>query len=291
MSKNERNTHPDTATLPTARIGGQAGIALSCQWDEFCRLQTVVLSHHDTDDIHDLRVASRRLRATLGLLAPFLSAQSAQLVSKEIRRVTQALGHVRNLDEAMIYLDALPMELPLLVKRLRRARMQEIKAVVKVLKGLPRRKMDRRLREAVAAMAAGPSRDSIDQSLPAYLSETSILRYQALHDLVAPATIPENVTGRHRLRIAIKKWRYLLETVGQVCDQDYGVTLDTLKGYQTLLGSLNDMVEFAVVCDSMKLPKAEKKAIKKALAQDTAAYFARFVEVVTTQPLQYSFHL
>lgn len=272
-------------------LSTQAGVVLSTQWHEFGRLRTVVLGQQDTDSIHDLRVASRRLRAALELLSPLIPTKTVKMFSRELRRVIRVLGAVRNLDEALIYFTALPDEFPALNKRLRRARRQEIKAVVKALKVLPQREMDRRLRKAVSGMTAGPSRSGVEQQLPAYFSEISIQRYRTLHDLLPVAIIPENVTGRHRLRIAIKKWRYLLETVGQVFDQDYGDTLETLKGYQTLLGSLNDMVEFAVVCHRLELPKAELKAIKKALARDTAVHFARFSELAGAQTLQYSFHL
>lgn len=291
MSKAARNDKLSTHVEHAAGIGARAGNVLYAQWSEFCRLRTVVLSHHDTDAIHDLRVASRRLRATLGLFTPFISVKSVKSVSQEIRRVTGALGHVRNIDEARIYVKTLPVELPILDKRLRRLRTQEVKAVTRMLKMLPCRKMDKRLQAAVAEMAVVPSHDNRDQRLLAYLSETSIQRYQMIHALLAPAIIPENVTGRHRLRIAIKKWRYLLEAVGQVCGQDYGAILETLKGYQTLLGTLNDLVEFGILCDRLKLPQEEKKVLKKALLQEAAGCFASFVQVAASQPLQYSFHL
>ena len=277
--------------IHTARIGEQAGIVLFSQWSEFCSLRTVVLGHYDTDSIHDLRVASRRMRATLGLFAPFLSAKSVKTLSKEIRLVTRELGHVRNIDEAIIYFNTSPAALPALAERLRRSREKEIKAVIKVLKRFPCPDMDRKLRAAVAALADRQPNVSIDQSLPAYLSETSIQRYQALYDLLAPAIIPENWKERHGLRIAIKKWRYLLETIGQVCGQEYAATLETLKEYQTVLGSLNDMIEFGALCATLRLPPEETKEIKAALERDTVRYLARFVEVATSRPIEYTFLL
>jgi len=163
-----------------------------------------------------------------------------------------------------------------------------MKAVTDVLKPFPRQEMDRTLREAVAGLA-GITSD--DQELPVYLSETSIQRYQAVYDLLLPATIPENVETRHRLRIAIKKWRYLLETLGQVCRHDYSATLETLKEYQTLLGSLNDMVEFGALCDALALPAHEREEITTALVRDSADYLARFIETAAARPPQYTFSL
>ena len=278
-------------SIHIAGLGEQSGRVLFSQWDEFCRLRMVVLGHLDTDSIHDLRVASRRMRATLALFSPFVPGTALNNSLKEIRRVTRALGHVRNIDEAVLYFAALPAPLPALAEVLRRARGKEIKAVMKVLKALPCREMDRKLRKMVAELTGGSSPGSIDQRLPAYLSDISIQRYQSLYDQLVPALIPENVAQRHGLRIAIKKWRYLLETLGQVCGKDYGSTLDSLKEYQSVLGRLNDMVEFAALCEGQALPTDETQKIEVALARDTALFLADFMKVAASRPLHYTFLL
>jgi len=269
-------------------LGERAGIVLFSQWTEFCGLRERVLRHGDIDPIHDLRVASRRMRATVGLFAPFIAGKTVKRISKGLRRVTRELGHLRNIDEAIIYIGALPALLPALGRLLPKSREREMRAVRDVLKPFPRQEMDRMIRKAVAELAGIPHGD---QALPVYLSEMSIQRYQAVHDLLLPATVPENVEIRHRLRIAIKKWRYLLETLGQVCQYDYSATLWTLKEYQTQLGSLNDMVEFAGLFGSLTLPPHEREGITAALARDSAAYLARFIETAAARPLQYTFSL
>jgi CHAD domain-containing protein len=243
------------------------------------------------DSIHDLRVASRRMRATLGLFAPFLPAKSVKILSREIRRVTRELGRVRNIDEAGIYFSSLPAPLPVLTERLRKARKKEIAAVIKALKRFPFRDMTGMLRKAAAKLAERDSDDSIDQKLSAYLSDMSIQRYQDLHGLVGPALIAENWELRHGLWIAIKKWRYLLETVGQVSGQDFVDTLAALKEYQTVLGSLNDMVEFGALTNMLRLPQEERKTIKAALELDTECNLVNFIEIATSRPVQYTFHL
>jgi CHAD domain-containing protein len=272
----------------TVGMGERAGVVLFSLWNEFCGLRELVLRRGDTDTIHDLRVASRRMRATVGLFAPFITGKAVKNISKELRRVTRELGRLRNIDEAVIYFGALPVPLPVLSAMLPAARAEEIKAVTDILKPFPRQCMDGMLRAAVAELAGIPCDD---QSLPVYLSEKSIRRYQAVYDLLLPARIPENVETRHALRIAIKKWRYLLETLGQVCQHDYSVTLETLKEYQALLGNLNDIVEFGRLCDTLILPVHEIEEIKAAFARDAAEYLAKFIEKAAVRPLQYTFSL
>lgn len=270
----------------TAGTGEQAGIVLFSQWNDFCELRERVLKQGDVDSIHDLRVASRRMRATVGLFAPFIAARVAKKTAKLLRRITRELGRLRNIDEATLYFGALPLPHPVLDTMLAAARKEEMKSVTGLLESFPRQGMDRMLREAVASLARIPHDDQV---LPVYLSETSIRRYQAVYGLILPATVPENAEMRHAFRIAIKKWRYLLEALGQVRRQDYSETLETLKEYQTLLGRLNDLAEFAVLCDRLKLPADERQAVAAAIARDSAACLARFIETAGSRPLHYTY--
>jgi CHAD domain-containing protein len=228
------------------------------------------------------------LRASLDLFAPFISDKGARRISKEFRWVTRELGRQRNIDEAMIYFSMLQVPLPALNGLLATSRQKEMQVVTDILKPFPRQELDRLLRESVSELSA-IGHD--DPALPVYLSETSIRRYQAVHDLLLPATVPENVETRHALRIAIKKWRYLLETLGQVSRYDYSASLDALKEYQTQLGHLNDMVEFASLCESPELPPGESETALDAIARDTAAYLEQFLEVAAKRPPQYTFNL
>jgi len=269
-------------------IGERAGIVLFSQWNQFCDLREIVLAKSDVDSIHDLRVASRRIRATLSLFAPFIAGKTVKYTSKEFRRVTRELGLLRNIDEAIIYFGATAEILPTLTAMLPVARKEEMRVVTDVLKSFPREGMDRMFRKAVAELT-GVVDD--DQALPVYLSETSIQRYQAVHNLLVPATVRENVDTRHALRIAIKKWRYLLETLGQVCQQDYSAALSKLKDYQTLLGSLNDMVEFGMLCNSLSLPQPEVEEVRQLLERDSTAYLEIFIKTAESRPLQYTFAL
>jgi CHAD domain-containing protein len=52
----------------------------------------------DPEGVHDMRVASRRLRAALGVLAPWLPGSDLARVNPGLRAVTRALGDVREID-------------------------------------------------------------------------------------------------------------------------------------------------------------------------------------------------
>ncbi len=273
-------------TVHTARIGEQAGIVLFSQWDLFCRLREQALNHPALDTIHDLRVASRRLRATIGLFAPFVAEGKPRRIGKELQRVTRSLGRLRNLDEAQAYFSPFTTALPVLIREMAAARETELRRVSEELESFPRQKLDRLLRKGVEALSEIPG-DAAD--LLEYLSTTAFRRFQTVHDLLPPAIDTENVAGRHALRIAIKKWRYLLETAGTVFRHDYTAPLELLKEYQTLLGALNDLEEFRGLIDEYDLPESERRVVMGHFEQDVADHLGRFLELSAARPPQYTF--
>ena len=57
-----------------------------------------VRSGKDVESIHDMRVASRRLRSGLELFKPCLPAKHFPIWEKQVRKVTKALGAARDTD-------------------------------------------------------------------------------------------------------------------------------------------------------------------------------------------------
>ncbi len=261
------------------RPGEQAGMVLASQWSEFCRLRNVVLAGGDSEAIHDLRVASRRLRAVLALFVPYLPGGRTKILSREIRSLTATLGNVRNLDEALQYFSALPTLLPGLMARLGIARKKAAKGVTKALEAFSCREWDQTVRSMAVDLTAAVSTAGSEEVVMGYLAETGERRYRQVTKLLVAAVAIENVEGRHRFRIAIKKWRYLLEAVGQMTGRKFGETLDVLKSYQTALGKLNDMVVFSELCRAQCCSKREMRAARSALTEDTARYLRAFMEL------------
>lgn len=85
----------------------------------------------DPDAIHDLRVASRRLRAALRHLEPCFRKRDARSLRSAVRKLARMLGETRDLD---ILIDSLPQGKPgshspltRVVARLRSQRQDKLK--------------------------------------------------------------------------------------------------------------------------------------------------------------------
>jgi CHAD domain-containing protein len=279
---------PDSATILERSRG-----VFFAQWEELLRLRRTAIKTSDIDDIHDLRVASRRFRAVLELFYPFVPKGSKTELRKNIRRLTSVLGGLRNIDEALLFFqERVQVDVSAntaLLRSLSRMRPGELKRIGKALKAFDHRSLDRMVREMVAGVneASITERNSI--SLLAYFSDVSIRQYLPIHQLLAVSTVPGHHASRHALRIAIKKWRYFFETIALILDRDYTPLLELLKEYQSILGRMNDMAEFELLLSNMKLPPDQLEHATAVLKAENARLLESFTDLVERKPLAYTF--
>jgi CHAD domain-containing protein len=252
-----------------------------------------VLKTSDPDDIHDLRVASRRFRAALELLNPLATKTSKTELRKSVRKLTRILGGLRNIDEAQLFFQKrAPAIFPpgsALIRSLSELRSREKKQIGRVLKAFDHRTLDQQVREMVAELNLESISCGNRFSLLAYFSEVSIRQFLPIHQLHTVATAPEHCAERHALRIAIKKWRYFLEAVAQILDRDYSQILEQLRNYQGILGRMNDVVEFRILLEHLQLTFHEQEHAEKLLLDEDALLLGKFIALADRKPLNYSF--
>lgn len=288
MPKKREPVSPDTADLLE-----RSRNLFFAQWEELLRLRRTVLKTSDRDDIHDLRVASRRFRAALELYYPFAPKDSKTVLRKAVCKLTRSLGGLRNIDEAQIFFQSRAQAdvsaFSAFDQLLPEMRSMELVRIGKVLNNFDSRHLDRMVRE----MVSGINQESIKErnrfSLLAYFSEVSIRLYLPIHNSLAFSTACEHRMKRHTLRIAIKKWRYFLEIVSQVLGRDYTRILEQLRDYQSLLGRMNDVVEFEGLLGDLKLPRNEQDHLKEVLLAEDALLLEKFRMFVDQKPLGYFF--
>jgi len=261
------------------------------QWEELLRLRREVLKSMDLDAIHDLRVASRRLRAAVGLFAPWIAPKRAELLKKNMRKLTILLGGLRNIDEAQLFFrrhtpakTGGAYQIGRLLSELRPGELARIK---KALTSLDHRRLDRVVRKAAAGLNEERIMGSSGVTLPEYFAETGIRLYQPILDLLPLATDRDQRTSRHALRIAIKKWRYFLEITAPVLERDYRPILGQLKEYQTILGGMNDVAEFEALCAPLALSRHERVFIETVLQAEEELLLQKLTELMEEKPLVY----
>jgi len=287
-TKKHRSPETDATLLRSQTV-------LLKQWDELLRLRRCVLKRAAPDDIHDLRVASRRLRASVGLFAPLSGAGSVGELKRSIRKLTRSLGGLRNLDEALLFFRShTPLENAedsRLGGILAETRTVELKRIHKALKAFDHKQLDKSVHKIAKRLTADRVRGGSRQPITTFFSETSAKLFQPIHDQLASATDPEQRESRHVLRIAIKKRRYFFEVMALVLERDYGVELGLLKEYQTALGRMNDVAEFTRLCRNLDLSAAEHEHVEKLLLAEDRLLLESFTALGGCKPLTDTFKL
>ncbi len=263
------------------------------QWEELLDLRQKVLKTSDPDDIHDLRVASRRFRAIMRLYEHLTRSESNAKLNKNVRKLTQTLGGLRNIDEALLFFrsrtsSGFSADHPIF-KILSEARALELSRISAALKTFNHLQLDIVVRGLAAGFTPECTPAGEKGSLPACFSDLSIELYKPIYRLSAVSTVPNQHESRHALRIGIKKWRYFLEIAAQVLDCDYTPVLRLLKDYQSVLGRMNDIAEFAVLCRNLALPLSEQEFVSELLETEDELLLGEFIKLAELKPLTYTF--
>src|ERR1700755_48334 len=81
--------------------------AVAIRADEVFEHAAGVLDTDDIERVHDMRVATRRLRAVLEVFAPAFDAEEHKAALKEVKALADALGARRDPDVQLAALDAI----------------------------------------------------------------------------------------------------------------------------------------------------------------------------------------
>lgn len=274
-----------------------ARVLLRERVDDFFRRLERVLETFDPDDIHDLRVASRRLREGLALFAPCYPPRNIGRVVQQVRRVTRLLGEIRNTDEALIFFAALADELDhacrgdlerLLdsFREMRKNELKRLKAGLRQAGSESRADFHRQVVNSPALFT--PPADGTDPFAPltAFARGALDARLAAVLELVPEARQPGAIEAQHLLRIAVKHFRYRLEILSFLAGARYQELHGALKGYQELLGRMHDLDVFAGIVREAGFPPETEQPVLDAIAAKRERLFAEFSGMLEAAPFE-----
>lgn len=207
-------------------------------------------TYKKSDDIHDLRVASRRIRAALEVFAPLLPPKKIAMWENSIRKLTKAFGSARDLDVQIefitsLYQQNIEKKFKPGIRRILLRITQKRQAIQKDLEDILN---DYQQKDVLNKMLA--SLDSLvsiapnQQQYPPVLYQ---LAFEILHQRLEEFLFyeiyipyPERVKELHMMRIAAKRLRYSLEIFAPIYTDRMNHSLDVLRCVQTSLGDIRD---------------------------------------------------
>lgn len=238
----EPESFGSTTIAPNDTIGQ---VALATLRRHFTRLLTKEPGTRlgdDIEELHDMRVASRRLRAAVALFGEFLPAEAARL-RPELAWVGQTIGAVRDLDVQIADFDDAATDLPdserealarllaVLVEERARARAEMLQAL-----DSPRYERFARRFGAMLRSRTG-TRTSPALAVAPGLVER---RHRALRKAMKQVATEPGPEAYHRLRIVGKRFRYSLEFLSDVYPGEMARLIRRTVALQDLLGEYQD---------------------------------------------------
>jgi triphosphatase len=200
----------------------------------------------DPEELHDLRVAGRRLDAVLRQFRSSLPA-SFQGIRATLKTVLRALGSVRDLDVALSELESFSHKLPkserVSVEPLKQHLVSErSRARAQMLRVLDSIWVQRNLQELTKALAAATTPS---QRLPAELAlyaapQLIRRRYRKLRRRAERLKLSSPMDEFHEVRGQVKKLRYALEAVAVIFGKPAEEMLRALRRWQEKLGVQQD---------------------------------------------------
>jgi CHAD domain-containing protein len=257
------------STETSATMGRLALKIFEKQFSKCIKWESEVLADVDPEPLHQMRVATRRLRTALQLFQPFILVKSS--LYSDVAQLTKCLGAVRDLDVLKLRLQQYEMQpfsnleeqaqLHWLVHQLDRLRQRPFKRLAKTLTGHRHVRFVRRCQAWFNApqfylTAQWQTPEALPDLLmplvhewlrhPGWLVEASSLEgSKSSKDGIDPNAM------FHDLRKLTKQVRYQTEFFTGFYGSALSTYVDELKAIQELLGEQQDNVVFVAFLQKM----------------------------------------
>lgn len=200
---------------------------------------------NDEEAVHDMRVASRRLRAALSEFRVVFTRKQFRKMYKPVRQLTRALGKTRDMEVISALLTSALNEWTSL-KALSVTNRKKIRQSKKQLNAYIQKweqagYYDRFLAEIHALLATENKADNVTETrLCEHMHRALPLRLETFLQAAGKIDRPEPWVNLHKMRIRAKQLRYALEVYEFCFENDFRDLLNQVKTIQEMLGHIQD---------------------------------------------------
>ena len=230
--------------MPEPAEGSRRIEAVLREQQRLLRAAAARLPDAGSDDVHDGRVAARRMRSLLKTFRPMLDVRCARLMRADLRSFARSLALVREADVRRDLLVELSGSDPTLAA-------EELQRLATIL--------DDRCLEARSSLARHVAEPGWAALAAAVQSEAAIADLRIRLDVTLGDVLccvndswtaavrrlesePTDTAGLHALRLALKHGRYALEPVADVAPDEVSQLLRRLRAAQEGIGEHRDVV-------------------------------------------------
>lgn len=229
-------------------------LVLVTRFEELLNWRDGALDWNDPEGVHSMRVASRRLRSALRDFTPYVRKRRLAPAFKQLKRLADALGEVRDLDVSIFGLEEMEKQAP----KESSAALKELIESRKAVRDQTRRELEVILApeklqelatefvacvdEATAVSERKNKQAPVEAELTfADMSREIILgRLKEFEKLSNALFRPLDAEPLHELRIAVKRLRYAIELFQRCWPRSIATHAKRGARMQTALGDIHD---------------------------------------------------
>ena len=231
------------------RIQYYAAAYIATNTENLLKCLDAITKRDDIEDIHDLRVASRRIRTALTIFSSSFSKKREKQWQDAVRSVTQKFGKTRDLDVQIDFLESLLSDI-----QVRRIRSGLLRIHLRLIQ--QRRKINLKIDKHTEAFLKDKDILEMHKTMQDFLlagepsefpPELYQLAFNTIHSALDQFLYyevflhhPDKVHELHLMRIAAKQLRYTLEVFLNIYHGKMEPFLEIMRSIQQQLGQIRD---------------------------------------------------
>jgi CHAD domain-containing protein len=251
--------------------------ALEERWQSYFCALTAVRAAFSSKAVKNFRTAGRQLLAVLDILDQVSSQPSLQQLRQACKEQLDSLGELRDVQMILAEVDRNADHFLALQRwqpALRQHEQQLQHAAAENLAAFELEPLRHHMRKAQTQLAAGVKLNS-----PTALLQTVDKAYQKVLKRQAQLD-PAVITSFHRLRLALKKFRYRVETVHPLAPAYPPELFNALRQYQNALGAIQDSDVFLLALNAFAatLPEGRTAIVRAEYEKQRARLLTEFTQ-------------
>jgi CHAD domain-containing protein len=212
--------------------------AVDSRWKKYRSGLKTCRAEFSGEAVHDLRVAVRRLLAIFDLLRSVIHHPRIKKIRRELKDQLDHLDELRDVQVLLADISEFVHDVPelnIFREYLQKKEAKLLRVARKQIKSLKTGGLAARVEKVRGMIELLPEQNLRENLLePVDDAYARVIRYYAVIDAEKPTTI-------HRLRIAFKKFRYMIEIIYPLLENFPPGNFQKMHDYQGMMGDIQDM--------------------------------------------------
>lgn len=217
--------------------------SLNDRWRKYCRELRRCQKKYSEEAVHDLRVSTRRLMSTLGLLATLVADNRLKKPRRTLKKRLDMFDPLRDTQIQLLYVEKLLPTFPELqafYDALAKQERQLVKHIRKQVKRLKTARLEKSVtatEKQLRARVTDPT--TPDETVSAMMSAVDAAFAKVVNRRRQVKS--DDTTTIHRTRVAFKKFRYMVEVLQPLLAEVTDERLKRMHDFQTMMGDIQDV--------------------------------------------------